>query len=252
MENNDFDSLVAAQSEKWNDTERQILSYLLANQQEVTTKSVQAVAAETYTSPSSVMRVSKKLGFSGFAELKYYLRSQVEGGKIAVPRSRVDLQLQDINATLASLQRQDFDLLAQHILDAGTVYCIGTGMAQRNAMREFAKSLLNNGIRAVQISDLKEFLLVVPLMKPTDLVVLASLSGETKDFVDIPARLSLRNIPLLAVTRQGKNRMGSSARWHLQYAASPMQTEWHSGPYYSFVGMSIVLDYLVRYIMDCR
>ncbi|MDO4927958.1 MAG: MurR/RpiR family transcriptional regulator [Corynebacterium sp.] len=252
MENKDFDSLVAAQASNWNETERQILSYLLANQRTVSTMSVQAVAAATYTSPSSVMRVSKKLGFSGFAELKYYLRSQIAGQQVAVPRSRLELQAQDIQSTIAHLRQQDFDPLAQHILDAGTVYCIGTGMAQRNALREFAKSLLNNGIRAVQISDLTEFLLVVPLMQPDDVVVLASLSGETKEYVDIPERLKLRNIPLLAVTRTGPNRMAQAARWNVQYSATAIQAEWHPGKYYSFVGLSIVLDYLVRYIMDCR
>lgn len=244
--------MVAAHSGSWNETERTILSYLLNHQSEVMQLSVQAVAAKTYTSPSSVMRVSKKLGFSGFAELKYYLRAQSAGEQPEKPCSRVELQAQDIKATIQGLYHQDLEPLAQQILDAGTVYCIGTGMAQRNAMIEFSKSLLNNGIRAVEISDLTEFLLVVPLMQPTDLVVLASLSGETKEYVEIPQRLALRGIPVVAVTRQGMNSMAKAARWNLQYSATPIHAEWHSGSYYSFVGLSIVLDYLVRYLMDCR
>ncbi len=247
-----LDAIVAAHHGSWNETERTIMAYILANQQEVARSSVQAVAARTFTSPSSVMRLTKKLGFSGFAELKFFIRNSLDDGTSRAPVDRIELQRKDIDATLAHLGRVDLEPLVRAILDARSVFCLGTGFAQRNAIKEFSKSLLTNGIHSVVVPDLTELRVTLPMMQPGDVVVLASLSGNTPEYAELPDQLALRGVHTIAVTRLDNNIMAARSKWNIHYCATPIDADWHSGEFHSFVGLTIALDYLVRYVMNCR
>lgn len=248
----DLDSVVAAHHGAWNETERGILSYILSHQQEVAGSSVQAVAQRTFTSTSSIMRLTKKLGFSGFAELKYFLRSCLAE---AEPEAGTDLlaaQREDLQSTLEHLERVEIEPIIQRIHEAGSVYCLGTGFAQRTAVSEFSKSLLTNGRSSSVIPDLTELRVGLPMMRTGDLMVLVSLSGNTPEYARIPQMLAARGIPTLAVTRLGGNQMATDARWNVHYSASPVTLPWHPGPFYSFIGLNLALDYLVRRYMSYR
>ena len=57
---------------KLNDTEQQILSYLEFHSDQILDIRIQKVAEDNYTSTSTVFRLAKKMGFSGYKELTYY------------------------------------------------------------------------------------------------------------------------------------------------------------------------------------
>lgn len=60
---------------KLNDTEQQILSYLEFHSDQILDIRIQKVAEDNYTSTSTVFRLAKKMGFSGYKELTYYLNN---------------------------------------------------------------------------------------------------------------------------------------------------------------------------------
>lgn len=53
--------------------ETDILTYIVEHITDIQDMGVRAVARETYTSPASVIRLSKKLGFTGFTDMYYSL-----------------------------------------------------------------------------------------------------------------------------------------------------------------------------------
>ena len=65
-----------------NDTDDEIADYLLRNRGRLKDLSIQKIAADLFVAPNAIMRLSKKLGYSGFAELKFSLiREEPETGK---------------------------------------------------------------------------------------------------------------------------------------------------------------------------
>ena len=65
--------------------------------------------------------------------------------------------------------------------------------------------------------------------------------------------LALRRIPMIAVTAIGVNYMSSHAEYSLHYQTTPTQISTQRKPYYSFVALSVLLDYIVRrYIESLR
>ncbi|MDI6554179.1 MurR/RpiR family transcriptional regulator, partial [Leuconostoc falkenbergense] len=55
------------------DSEREVVSYLYDHMSEVKKMGIIEVAKKTLVSKSTVLRLSQKLGYSGFSEMKKYL-----------------------------------------------------------------------------------------------------------------------------------------------------------------------------------
>ena len=61
------------------DIERNVLEYLLTHLDQALKLGVHGVARENFTSTSTVMRLSRKLGYNGFIEMYYKLLGTVGG-----------------------------------------------------------------------------------------------------------------------------------------------------------------------------
>ena len=56
--------------------EKELIEYFVNNVSEALELGVRGVAKKKYTSTSTIMRLSKKLGYSGFIEMLYSLRER--------------------------------------------------------------------------------------------------------------------------------------------------------------------------------
>lgn len=77
----EFYKRIAENTHLLNKSDNEILSYCIRNNKKISGMKVQEVADELYTSPASVIRFCKKLGFSGFSEFKAALKVETFQGK---------------------------------------------------------------------------------------------------------------------------------------------------------------------------
>lgn len=61
----------------FSDTEQVIANYILTYPKDIISESIDNIARKTYTSPATVVRFSKKLGYSGFTDLKIKVASEI-------------------------------------------------------------------------------------------------------------------------------------------------------------------------------
>ena len=93
--------------------------------------------------------------------------------------------------------------LLKRIHEARTVYCFGTGYAQRNAVQEFTKSMQVCGKFCQVIPARNEFESAMNNMTQDDVVIIVSFSGQTENMREHIKMLALRRIPMIAVTAIG-------------------------------------------------
>ncbi len=136
----DLQDVVNANQHRFSETEREILAFMLENEEFVAESTINSLAHKTYTSTSSIIRLTKKLNFSGFAELKYFIKSSLNRSEPFNPRF-IESGREDIQRTYDYLEHMELSGLLKRIHEARTVYCFGTGYAKRNAVQEFAKSM---------------------------------------------------------------------------------------------------------------
>ena len=58
---------------KLNDTDDLIIEFLTEHQSEINSISIKDIASKLYVAPNTIMRLAKKLEYSGFSELKALL-----------------------------------------------------------------------------------------------------------------------------------------------------------------------------------
>lgn len=241
----DLQGVVNAHQHRFSETEREILAFMLENEEFVAESTISSLAHRTYTSTSSIIRLTKKLDFSGFAELKYFVKSSLAQAGPVNP-DFVASGSADIAKTLEHLGHADMEPLLRLLHQARTVYCYGTGYAQRNAVQEFAKSMLACGRFMHVIPARSEFVGATSAMTQQDVVILVSLSGNTESIQETVRLLSMRKIPMIAITAQSVNFMSTEANYSLHYEATPTVLPGRKHPYHSFVALNVLLDYVVR------
>ncbi|MDU7442194.1 MAG: MurR/RpiR family transcriptional regulator, partial [Clostridium sp.] len=62
---------------KLSQIEETILTYLIENIDICINKGIRSIAKDNFTSPSTIIRLAKKLGYSGFVELMYSLKNKL-------------------------------------------------------------------------------------------------------------------------------------------------------------------------------
>ena len=83
--------------------EEQVLEYIINNIDNVMDIGVRGVASKNYTSTSTIMRLSKKLGFTGFIDMIYNISPLIGGSSTGITEKS------------KSLIGMDLDFLSQYI-----------------------------------------------------------------------------------------------------------------------------------------
>jgi DNA-binding MurR/RpiR family transcriptional regulator len=121
---------------------RRVVSYLLSNMREAAFKSIGDVAEELDVSKAQLVRVSRMLGFNGYAELKGALQEAIlEQVNPAAMLARVMNSRQDLPQTIHRLEHANLDdtwtqitpegvsSFCSMIRDARITYCLGWGIS---------------------------------------------------------------------------------------------------------------------------
>lgn len=152
-----------------------ICDYFNTNLESIPTMTLQQVAEATFSSKSNILRLLKKLNFSGFTDFKYYLMAQSDSLN----------QNQQFDGLMAKLEGIDFDSVATHLkqLIAGstTIYLFGTGQDQQIQAKNLANYLLKTGTIATFVplnanADLTAN--IIKSIQPTDLMIIFSSQGN--------------------------------------------------------------------------
>ena len=172
--------------------ERKVASYILDNLEEVVNQSVQKVAKKSGSSPSAVVRLSKTLGYNGFADLKVQLAMDLKTPLTADFSEMI--QKEDTfktiiykaehanKATFEKVYRLVDPNNMQRVVDAlndvNVIYIIGLGGSSIAGLDLFHK-LTRINRKCVFNQDFHMFLTSLTHITENDAVIMFSYSGNT-------------------------------------------------------------------------
>lgn len=136
-----------------NELETATFNFILSNLSSIDKISVRQLAQAVHVSTATVMRMTRKLGFEGWVELKYYLKNQNQLTEIPVNYYenllQLDLFLRKITSKEAGRKLEEAVKL---IREARYIIFIGVGSS--GALAEYgARYFTNIGLESYAISD---------------------------------------------------------------------------------------------------
>ena len=152
----DLETAVMKKKESLNETDKAIVSYLLKYPEDASKLSLMELAQKLYVSKSAIFRLSKKLGLSGFSELKFELTE------------------------LANFHDLFIDLD-----NAETIYIYSTGWQQQIIAEYLAHSFFLIGKKAIILPSAKdEVAMLGRSIEENDMLFVISFGGFNKTIIE--------------------------------------------------------------------
>ncbi|MCM3718183.1 MurR/RpiR family transcriptional regulator [Fictibacillus phosphorivorans] len=214
-----FEERVHQYEYKLNDTEDQIIEYILNNKEEATTLSIQNLASKLYTVPNTITRLTKKLGYEGFSEMKISLKEEIKTSKAAETKDQL---LINMYKTIDLIDKNKFASATKAIQEARRVLFFAVGDTA-----PFCEMMVKNlkviGKHGEYHSHRHDMLHEVNQLETSDVLFLISLSGETKQVLDVAKIAKKKGSRIISLTHFNKNTLQSLADINL-FCFSPAQS----------------------------
>ncbi|MCG7588759.1 SIS domain-containing protein [Photobacterium sp. OFAV2-7] len=195
--------------------------------------SIKEVAERLGVSTALIVKVSKKLGFSGFKQLKDALNAQHES-ETFLPNEQLQpddsceqiitkVLQNSINALTEILNFVDANMVsaaADAIVKAKNIELYAVG-GSTIICDDFQHKLLRFGIRASVPRDRHLMLMSASVLTPEDVVLVVSHSGQTVDLMDAVRAAKQTGATIISITNNYHAELSQLSNYPLYAPASP-------------------------------
>ncbi|WP_306423813.1 MurR/RpiR family transcriptional regulator [Streptococcus pneumoniae] len=182
-----------------------IADYILVRDSEIVYETSSEIVSKVKVGEGTLNRFCKKIGYSGFQELKLKmtkdileLESQKMSSDIFIDEIKNNY-LSIVESTRKLIDGRQIELAIKLIREANQILIIGVG-SSGNAAREFESSLLRIGIISKTVIDTHFQLMHTALLKDNDLIIAFSLSGSTKEVEETLLNAKRKNVKIISIT----------------------------------------------------
>ena len=198
-------------------TEKKVADFVLANTNEVIYFSITELADKADVGESTVLRFSRKLGFSGFQDFKLSVAQdqiqplnyqdeeiqQADDMKLIINKV-IKKQINSIEGNLQLLDDKSIEKAVNIILQSNTVTFFGVGSSGLTA-NQASSSMLRIGIKCDYKQDAHFQAMSASLLTEEDCVIGMSVSGSTKDTIYNLEIAKKAGVKIICITHNGKS-----------------------------------------------
>ena len=215
-----------------------IIDYILEQGLKIKNMSANSIAKATFTSAPLLVRIAKKLGYSGWnafkedfiAELEYLFKEQkvdasipfvVSDDIMTISNNIGQLQIDAIQDTMSMLNHDDLQTALRYLRNAKELDLYG--VSNNLLLAEGFRSKLFYIHRNVNICRLPGNPKVQAAMSDeTHCAILISYSGETEFIIEVAKVLKKKETPIIAITCIANNRLSKIADVTLRISSREM------------------------------
>lgn len=236
--------------------ERVVLDYLIENKAVLKDFNVEKIAEAAYTSPASVVRMCKKLGYKGFKDFK--IDFILSNAKVEIPdnkeyndvilakdtnwgKSVIENNIRILEETLKIHDPEALHLAAETIMRARRVLIFGKGSSYL-VCKDLEMKLRRISKFAIAQGESHEQLVDASFLNQNDAVVFISNSGKTKEIVSAALLAKEKKAKIISVVKLGTSLLAELSDVIL-YTTS-LEGEFRSAAMTSRISQFCVIDAL--------
>lgn len=203
--------------QNFTDTEERIADYILANLDDVPDMVIQQLAEKTFTSHSAIIRLSQKLGFSGYRSFKVALIHDIQSDKhaptivdpnfpflpmdssMAIAKKMADLTIETVRKTLVKLEKDKLNKAVDLLEKADKIFLFATGDSQIRA-RSYQNKFIKINKHLIIGDEYGESAWNALSMGKNDCALFISYGGNSPTHKKIIKYLNSMKIPCILLT----------------------------------------------------
>lgn len=199
--------------------ERAVLDYLIENRDNLKDFGVEKIAEAAYTSPASVVRMCKKLGYQGFKDFK--IDFILANAKVEIPnikeyqdviltktyengRAAIENDIRILEETLKIFNLDIVEKAAQTIMNARKILIFGKGSSYL-VCKDLEMKLRRINKFAIAQGESHDQLVDATFLNNKDVVIFVSNSGKTKETVTSALLAKENGATIISITKLGSS-----------------------------------------------
>lgn len=238
-------------------SEKKVADWLISHPGDNLPMSISELAALCESSESTIVRFARRLGFSGYGELKISVAGEQEK-KVVVPTidendSCFEVLGKICNDAYLSFERtkrtiepENICAAANMIADARKTVLIGLG-SSASVAQDAANKFLRAGYEAYAYGDTHMQMIAASRMTERDVLIGVSQSGASKDIVEAMRFAKSHGIPTICIT--GADRSPIMKQSDIVLLTDTEETKHSSLAISSHLSRLVVIDALCYYLV---
>lgn len=203
-------------------SERTVIEYILEKKEAITHMTIEEIATESFSSKSTLVRISKKLHYSGWAELKREFLKEIDylnasnilidantpfttkDSLMTIANNIATLEKDSISETLSLLSHDQLRETLTIIEKSSKIhiFAVSSNLLLANRFQHQMKRIRKD----VTIHKLQnEILFDAYLATPNSCAIIISYTGETSQLIDVSKQLQRNKVPIILITSIGSN-----------------------------------------------
>lgn len=223
--------------DKASETEKAIIEYILQSPDSVVESNIYSLSEQTFASPSTIIRLCKKIGLNGYKELIHALLYELALIKLADEEKVKNINKEDslekivekvTLKSISSLEKTkkliDIKVLKDcvELLDKSENICLfGVGASLLVAKDAYLKFLRINKSCYLN-DDFHAQLLEAKNMDRNDVAIIISYSGFTEEMIKCANIIKEIGAPIIAITRFEESPIANIANYKLLVASTEL------------------------------
>ncbi|MER1955418.1 MAG: MurR/RpiR family transcriptional regulator [Desemzia incerta] len=245
----DLKKLVAGK--QLTELDEKILHYVINNMDTVLQMGVREIARVNFTSPASIIRLSKKLGYTGFVDMYYHLLPKVSHTQQPSEKSPEDIFKFELDDIFQYNSRESVDRFIQQVLNLKQQYIFiyATGFSAI-AGEYLYKKLLVLGKKTIFASGTDSIGVFENNLEDIGAFVVISKSGETQQVIDKLTSAKEQGICTVSFTKNEPNRVAELSDIHFKIYDRNELDDRNMLPNTFFPSLLMMFEYLFKAYLD--
>ena len=236
---------------KLTDLELSILDYIVENIEEIQDVGVRDIANATFTSPSSVIRLSKKMGFTGYTDMYYSLLPIVKKSKVDTYDAGSGILDFDFSEILADFSEEKIENFNRHILNKSDKYIFIYATGFSNIIAEYIyKKLLVLGRKVIVSSGSDSIGIFENNLEDISAMLVVSKSGETEQVYNKLTKAVEADIFTISFTQDSQNRMAELTDLNIPIKDLHQLDDRNMLPNVFFPGVLLTFEFLLEKYLE--
>lgn len=209
--------LVNSNYSKLNENDLHIVKYILNNKTICSKMGINELADKCNVSKSSVLRLTQKLGLSGYSEFKVFLKWE-EQSKLDRKEDEMDYIESLSKSVCDTIKNNNEDKIrdiCKVIHEAERIVIYGTGRAQQICLEELKRLFLFTHKYFIAVGGAYEFEALADSLTNKDAVIILSYSGNTNNLDTYVRKLNISGIKVISITKLENNKLASLTPYNL-------------------------------------
>lgn len=243
--------------------EQNIANYILENPISVAHNSISDLSAELNVAGSTLFQFAKKLGYSGFKDLKMAILVQennfsttsihenieIDDNELTIAQKVFDSNIKTLNNTKKILKLDNLKEAAEIISNSNTLYFFGiggSGIIAKDAYHKFLRS----PVLVRHSTDYHMQLMEASLLTSQDCAICISHTGKSKETIKIAEIVKKAGAKVIVITSHASSPLAKIG--NIVFISISEEIEFHSEALSSRISQLSILDslYVILMFMD--